>query len=111
MRAAFLCVHPPTHDKCSDALVFEGILMPILSPQRRSSAPQLGQLKLAIEPTRPARTPRAAKHLKTDQYLAQNLDIAGRILANPAAHGGDEAGLVRWARLVADRAAREAAQP
>lgn len=56
----------------------------------RSAQPQL--------PFPRATAPRP-KPAKRDLY-AGNLEAADLILSDPAKHGGEEAALVRWARLV-----------
>ena len=46
----------------------------------------------------------AREQLCRNQYLAGNLQAAGIILSDAERYGGSESGLVRWARLVTERA-------
>jgi hypothetical protein len=77
-------------------------LMPIPTSQKRDSASGFGQMKLAMGPCRPGKLATAG------QYRATNIEVARQVLTDPAANGGEEAGLVRWARLVIAGAEQEA---
>lgn len=43
------------------------------------------------------------KKLDLDHYQPDNLAVARRVLTDVAEHGGEESGMVRWARLVVER--------
>jgi len=76
--------------------------MPIPTSHKLDSAPEFGQMKLAMGPGR------SGKLATADRYRGTNLELARQILRNTGAHGGEEAGLVQWARLVIARAEQEA---
>jgi len=71
------------------------------SSANRRSASEFHQMKLSIGPSRPG------KFAAADKYRATNLEVARQVLVDPAANGGEEAGLVRWARLVIASAEQE----
>ncbi len=51
----------------------------------------------------------AKKRQSVEKFDATNLDCARSILADPARYGGEESGMVRWARLVVQRITGERA--
>jgi hypothetical protein len=58
-----------------------------------------------------ARRPKQAARDNCSGRQAQNAHAAAIILADVEQYGGDEAGLVRWAKLVASRIGLQATAP